>query len=132
MNIFYRRLKSASEGLRPQSRSATGNSLIALALLSLVALPLQAQVTPPLRSLFDGKTLTNWKSTPFGDEGTVTVKEGMIVPGIITNLTNFGAFVDIGVKQDGLLHISQITKKYIQNPAEVLKLQQEISKLLFS
>ncbi len=53
--------------------------------------------------------------------------EGMIVPGLVTNLTNFGAFVDIGVKQDGLLHISQITKKFIQNPAEVLKLEQEVS-----
>lgn len=50
--------------------------------------------------------------------------EGMIVPGIVTNLTNFGSFVDIGVKQDGLLHISQITKKFIQNPADVLHLGQ--------
>ncbi len=54
------------------------------------------------------------------------VKEGMIVPGIVTNLTNFGAFVDIGVKQDGLLHISQITNKYISNPADVLHLGQEL------
>ncbi|MBB6049453.1 3-keto-disaccharide hydrolase [Armatimonas rosea] len=53
-----------------------------LALLSLAALtvvPLYAQVAPPTKSLFDGKTLTNWKSTPFGDEGSVTVKDGMIV-----------------------------------------------------
>ena len=53
-----------------------------LALLSLAALamvPLYAQVTPPSKPLFDGKTLTNWKSTPFGDEGSVTVKDGMIV-----------------------------------------------------
>lgn len=55
------------------------------------------------------------------------VHEGMIVPGIVTNLTNFGAFVDIGVKQDALLHISQITKKYIQSPSEVLQLGQELS-----
>ncbi|MBK9734573.1 MAG: RNA-binding transcriptional accessory protein [Saprospiraceae bacterium] len=54
------------------------------------------------------------------------VHEGMVVPGIVTNLTNFGAFVDIGVKQDGLLHISQITDKFIQTPGEVLKLQQEL------
>ena len=52
---------------------------------------------------------------------------GMIVPGIVTNLTNFGAFVDIGVKQDGLLHISQITTKFIQNPSEVLSLAQHLS-----
>ncbi|MGB4961126.1 MAG: Tex family protein [Saprospiraceae bacterium] len=54
------------------------------------------------------------------------VYEGMIVPGIVTNLTNFGAFVDIGVKQDGLLHISQITQKYISNPGEVLSLGQPL------
>ncbi|HJF71777.1 MAG TPA: RNA-binding transcriptional accessory protein, partial [Butyricimonas virosa] len=44
---------------------------------------------------------------------------GMVVPGIVTNLTNFGAFVDIGVKQDGLVHISEIADKYISNPADV-------------
>ncbi len=54
------------------------------------------------------------------------VREGMKVPGIVTNLTNFGAFVDIGVKQDGLLHISQITTKFIHNPAEVISLGQEV------
>ncbi|MBK8700625.1 MAG: RNA-binding transcriptional accessory protein [Saprospiraceae bacterium] len=54
------------------------------------------------------------------------VKPGMLLPGIVTNLTAFGAFVDIGVKQDGLLHISQITKKFIKSPSEVLKLQQEL------
>jgi uncharacterized protein len=54
------------------------------------------------------------------------VMEGMEIPGIVTNLTNFGAFVDIGVKQDGLLHISQISRKFISNPAEVLSLGQEV------
>ena len=44
------------------------------------------------------------------------VKPGMTVPGIVTNITNFGAFVDIGVKQDGLLHISQISNTYIRDP----------------
>lgn len=52
--------------------------------------------------------------------------EGLELPGIVTNLTNFGAFVDIGVKQDGLLHISQISRKFITNPAEVLSLGQEV------
>ena len=55
------------------------------------------------------------------------VREGMILPGIVTNLTNFGAFVDIGVKQDALLHISQITRKFIKSPTEVLKLHQELN-----
>lgn len=50
----------------------------------------------------------------------------LTVPGIVTNMTNFGAFVDIGAKQDALLHISQITNKFIQNPAEVLHLGQEL------
>lgn len=50
----------------------------------------------------------------------------MTLPGIVTNMTNFGAFVDIGVKQDGLLHISQISKTFIKNPSEVLSLGQEL------
>jgi protein Tex len=54
------------------------------------------------------------------------LKIGMKVPGIVTNITNFGAFVDIGVKQDGLVHISQITHKFITDPNEVLKLQQKV------
>ncbi len=54
------------------------------------------------------------------------VKVGMKVPGIVTNITNFGAFVDIGVKQDGLVHISQITNRFITDPNEVLKLQQKV------
>ena len=44
------------------------------------------------------------------------VKVGMIVPGQVTNLTRFGAFVDIGVKQDGLVHVSEIAHKYISDP----------------
>ena len=54
------------------------------------------------------------------------VKPGMILPGIVTNITNFGAFVDIGVKQDGLVHISQIADRYISNPAEVVSLNQQV------
>lgn len=54
------------------------------------------------------------------------VVAGMVVPGIVTNLTKFGAFVNIGVKQDGMVHISQISEKYISSPAEVLSLRQEV------
>ena len=46
---------------------------------------------------------------------------GMIVPGIVTNITKFGAFVDIGVKEDGLVHISHLSEKFIKNPNEVVK-----------
>jgi protein Tex len=54
------------------------------------------------------------------------VKAGMEVPGMVTNITRFGAFVDIGVKQDGLVHVSEISHKYITDPAEVLKLNQKV------
>jgi protein Tex len=51
---------------------------------------------------------------------------GMKVPGLVTNITNFGAFVDIGVKQDGLVHISQLRDGFVSNPNEVVKLQQKV------
>jgi uncharacterized protein len=54
------------------------------------------------------------------------VSVGMIVPGQVTNLTRFGAFVDIGVKQDGLVHVSEIAHKYISDPGEVLKLNDKV------
>ncbi|MBL0144403.1 MAG: RNA-binding transcriptional accessory protein [Chitinophagaceae bacterium] len=54
------------------------------------------------------------------------VKIGMDVPGVVTNITRFGAFVDIGVKQDGLVHISEISHTYINDPNEVLKLNQKV------
>lgn len=54
------------------------------------------------------------------------VLAGMIVPGIVTNLTRFGAFVDIGVKQDGLVHISEISHQYISDPSEKLKLNDKV------
>ncbi|HEX6180324.1 MAG TPA: Tex family protein [Chitinophagaceae bacterium] len=54
------------------------------------------------------------------------VKPGMTVPGIVTNITNFGAFVDIGVKQDGLVHISQLSNTYVSDPNQVVKLQQKV------
>ena len=52
--------------------------------------------------------------------------EGMILPGIVTNITNFGAFVDIGVHQDGLVHISQMANRRIAHPTDVVKLHQHI------
>ncbi len=58
--------------------------------------------------------------------GIEDVHVGMEVPGIVTNLTRFGAFVDIGVKQDGLVHVSEIAHKYITDPSEVLKLNQHV------
>lgn len=52
--------------------------------------------------------------------------EGMVLPGIVTNITNFGAFVDIGVKQDGLVHISELKDEYVSNPADVVALNQQL------
>lgn len=54
------------------------------------------------------------------------VTPGMVIPGIVTNLTRFGAFVDIGVKQDGLVHVSEISHDYITDPAEKLKLNDKV------
>lgn len=62
-------------------------------------------------------------------EGIYSINDlvvGMVLPGIVTNITNFGAFVDVGVKQDGLVHISQMANKYVSNPADVVKLHQHV------
>lgn len=54
------------------------------------------------------------------------LKEGMVLPGIVTNVTRFGAFVDIGVHQDGLVHVSAMADRYIKDPSEVVKVQQKV------
>jgi uncharacterized protein len=54
------------------------------------------------------------------------LKPGMILPGIITNITAFGAFVDVGVHQDGLVHISQLANQFVKDPNEVIKLNQKV------
>ncbi len=62
-------------------------------------------------------------------EGVSTMedlKPGMKIPGIVTNITNFGAFVDVGVKQDGLVHISQLSNRFITDPNEAVKLGQKV------
>lgn len=52
--------------------------------------------------------------------------EGMELPGIVTNITNFGAFVDIGVHQDGLVHVSQLANKFVKDPNQIVKLHQHV------
>jgi len=68
--------------------------------------------------------------TPFEfREGISTIsdlKEGQYYPGLVTNITQFGAFVDIGIKENGLIHISQMSNSYVENPLEVLKVGQEV------
>jgi uncharacterized protein len=51
---------------------------------------------------------------------------GMVLPGIVTNITKFGVFVDVGVKQDGLVHVSQLADRYISDPSEIVKLHQHV------
>ena len=51
---------------------------------------------------------------------------GMKLPGIVTNITAFGAFVDVGVHQDGLVHISQLANRYVKDPNEVVKVHQKV------
>lgn len=54
------------------------------------------------------------------------LREGMVLPGIVSNVTNFGAFVNIGIKQDGLVHVSQMGEKYVHDPLQVVKLHQHV------
>jgi len=63
-------------------------------------------------------------------EGVHEMKDltpGMKLPGIVTNVTNFGAFVDIGVHQDGLVHVSELADKFVSNPMDVVKVQQKVN-----
>jgi uncharacterized protein len=62
-----------------------------------------------------------------GVEKIDDVKPGMKLPGIVTNITAFGAFVDIGVHQDGLVHISQLSDRFVKNPGDVVKVYQKVS-----
>ena len=55
------------------------------------------------------------------------LRPGMLLPGIVTNITAFGAFVDIGVHQDGLVHISQMANRFVKNPADIVKVQQQVN-----
>ena len=61
-----------------------------------------------------------------GVEKIEDVRPGMKLPGIVTNITAFGVFVDIGVHQDGLVHISELSNRFIKNPAEVVKVHQKV------
>ena len=54
------------------------------------------------------------------------LREGMELPGIVTNITNFGAFVDVGVHQDGLVHVSQLADRYVSDPTQVVHLHQHV------
>lgn len=67
------------------------------------------------------------KAFEFGNVHSLDdLQPGMVLPGIVTNITNFGAFVDIGVKDSGLVHVSQMADKFVRNPMEVVSLGQQV------
>jgi uncharacterized protein len=67
------------------------------------------------------------QSFEFGNVRTLAdLREGMILPGIVTNVTQFGAFVDIGIKENGLVHVSQLADRFVSNPADVVSLRQQV------
>ena len=70
-----------------------------------------------------------YKSFSFDDSITKIedLKPGMRLPGIVTNVTAFGAFIDIGVHQDGLVHISEMADRFVKDPAEIVKVQQKVT-----
>ena len=55
------------------------------------------------------------------------LKEGMVLPGIVTNITNFGCFIDIGIKENGLVHVSQLADRYVSDPTEIVSIHQHVS-----
>jgi protein Tex len=70
---------------------------------------------------------TKIKEFRFADIHSIEeLTEGMVIPGIVTNITKFGAFVDIGVKQDGLVHVSNLSRNYVSDPSSVVKLHQHV------
>lgn len=75
----------------------------------------------------DPRTVAKVFSFAEGISKMEDLQEGMVLPGIVTNITGFGAFVDVGVKQDGLVHISEIADRYVADPAEVLVLHQHVT-----
>ena len=74
----------------------------------------------------DPRTMAKVFSFAEGISKIEDLQVGMVIPGIVTNITGFGAFVDVGVKQDGLVHISEIADRYVTDPAAELVLNQQV------
>ena len=53
--------------------------------------------------------------------------EGAVLPGIVTNITNFGCFVDVGIKENGLVHVSQLADKFVSDPTEIVSIHQHVN-----
>lgn len=54
------------------------------------------------------------------------LKEGHVLPGIVTNITNFGCFVDVGIKENGLVHISELADRFVSDPTQVVSIHQQV------
>jgi protein Tex len=68
------------------------------------------------------------KSFDFGNVRSIEdLRAGMVLPGIVENITNFGAFIDIGIKEKGLVHVSQMANRFVKNPMDVVTLRQEVN-----
>jgi uncharacterized protein len=62
-----------------------------------------------------------------GIEKMEDLRPGMKLPGIVTNITAFGVFVDVGVHQDGLIHVSELSNRFVKNPGEIVKVHQKVT-----
>lgn len=90
-----------------------------------VGLPTLADIVTELRKPGrDPREVFSYASFSEGITKISDLKNGMELEGVITNITNFGAFVDIGVHQDGLVHISEMADKFVKNPADIVKVGQ--------
>jgi uncharacterized protein len=85
------------------------------------------ELAKPGRDPRKGIEVFAFESGESGVEKIEDVKSGMKLPGIVTNVTAFGAFVDIGVHQDGLVHISELSDTYVKDPVAVIKVNQKVS-----
>lgn len=83
-----------------------------------------AELRKPGRDPRDNFAVFSFKE---GIDTPEDLTEGMVLPGIITNVTAFGAFADIGVHQDGLIHISQLADRFVKNPMDIVKVNQKVS-----
>ena len=92
-------------------------------------LKLKDIVTELLKPGYDERTEFNQVKFAYDILDINDLKEGYILSGIVRNITDFGAFVDIGLKNDALLHISQISEKRISHPSEVLSINQNLENL---
>ena len=82
------------------------------------------ELKKPGRDPRESFTLFSFKESVTSPED---LEEGMILSGIITNVTAFGAFADIGVHQDGLIHISQLADRFVRNPMDIVKVNQKVT-----